>query len=182
MQKAFLRLTPGQAQNAQGLILFRLALWVGTQELDKVNAVSGQPGRQNLLKAKDRWPGSMQPLGEGVYALGDPDAVNRVNWASRVGQFSGTFGPGLGPVWIGIHPPEGNPLGIRSFDFGIHQDDNQSVSPGTSGCVGIQGQKGDADYARLSQVVGWFQTYDVQKLVVDYGLGTVYKPGAKPAA
>lgn len=33
----------------------------------------------------------------------------------------------------------------------------------------------------LAQVVGWFERYDVQKLVVDYGLGTVYKPGAKPS-
>ncbi len=180
MQKAFLRLTPGQAKNAQGLILFRLALWVGTQEIDKVTAVSGQPGLQELVKAADREPSSGRPIGEGVYLLGDPDAVNRVNWAHRVGEFTGSFGRGLGPVWVGIHAPAGNPLGIRTHDYGIHQDDNQSSNPGTLGCVGIQGQKGDADYTRLSQVVAWFQQYDVQKLVVDYGLGTVYKPGAKP--
>lgn len=100
---AFLRFTPGQSRTESGLIVFRLAVWEGKKELDHTWAVSGQPGRQNLRLARQRHPGSMEPLGEGIYSLGDPDAIRKVNWASGIpGQYSGTFGPGLGPCWVAI--------------------------------------------------------------------------------
>lgn len=180
--KYYLRLTRGQVQNSQGLELLRLALWKQDAgkpdvEVDHVTAVSGQPGRQNFLKAKDRWPGSMQPLGEAVYRLGDHDSQRGVNWASGVvGSYSGSFGPGLGPVWVAILPKAPDKFGIRSFDFGIHQDDNEDYSPGTSGCCGIQGETGPRDYGRLRRVVGWFLSFTVEELVVDWGLGTVPRP------
>lgn len=174
MNKAYLRLTPGQSQTASGLLIFRLGLWVDGKEADHTWAVSGQPGRQTLRKGRDRWPGSMEPIGEGVYDLGDSDAKNRVNWASgQEGNFAGSFGSALGPAWIGIHPRPGQ--GIRSYDFGIHADANQDWSPGTSGCVGIQ-EDTPGSLARLKRVVGWFSAYDVSKLEVDHGFGTVPKP------
>lgn len=178
MSATFLRFTPGQAKTESGLIVFRLALWVGGKEAAHTWAVSGQPGRQRLQRAQDRWPGSMTPIGEGRYYLGDPDATRRVNWASgQQGNYSGTFGTGLGPCWVGIHPHPGNPFGMRSFDLGLHSDENQVVSPGTSGCVGIQ-EDDVTKWNRLKQVMGWFASYDIPALEVDYGLGTVGKPKA----
>lgn len=181
---AFLRVTPGGSQTSAGLHVLRLALWTprtasaAPVERDHTWAVSGQPGRQVFRLAKERWPGSMEPIGEGVYQLGDPDARKRVNWASgRAGDYSGTFGSGLGPAWVGIHALPGNPYGLLSWDLGLHADDNQAWSPGTSGCLGIQEDNPPArDFRRLRQVMSWFEAWDVSRLQVDWGLGTVGKP------
>ena len=177
-QDATLRLTPGQALNSEGLMLFRLALWVGGQEVDHLTAVSGQPTNQALLTCTARAAGCQAPIGEGVYRLGDADAVRRVNWASgRPGDFSGSFpvrGDGLGPIWIGIHPTPEYPC--DTTDYGIHPDWNESGSPGTLGCTGIQGETGPRDLGRLKRLVSWFDHNDIANYVVDHGRGTVPRP------
>lgn len=170
-----LRLTPGQARNSQGLILFRLGLWVGGKEVDKLTAVSGQPHNQTLMKCSDRVAGCEAPIGEGVYLLGDSDSVRGMNWASdKPGDYSGSWGAGLGPVWIGIHAAPGYPC--DTHDYGLHADWNEPTAPGTLGCTGIQGPKGPRDLTRLKQLVSWFAEHAPKVYVVDYGLGTVPKP------
>ena len=168
---SYLRLTPGQATNQEGLLLLRLALWDQSREIDHVTAVSGQPGRQVLRRAIDSLPKSLEPIPEGEYTLGDPDADHGVNWASgQVGDLSGNWGAGLGPVWIGIHPSNDNPS--RREALGIHLDANESYSPGTSGCLGIQGTQ------RLQRLLEWFSGPNwPRRLQVDWGLGTVVRGG-----
>lgn len=183
----FLRLVPtfnedgSLRYNSQDLIRFNLQLWDTGKLVDKAAVVSGQPSKRQILnRARDRRPGSMQPIGEAVYRLGDPDATRGVNWASgKVGDYSGSFGPGLGPVWVGIHPVAGNVYGLKSFDLGLHEDENEYYrqnpelySPGTSGCVGVQ-HRVPGDNTRLVDVVTWFQEYTLKYLLVDMGFGTV---------
>lgn len=165
---SYLRLTQGQASNAQGLLLMRLAWWKDGTEADHVTVVSGQPGHQVLRLAAESPARSFEPIPEGEYLLGDADAVRGINWASgKVDDYSGSHGDGLGPVWVGIHPAAGNTS--RREALGIHLDANEQFSPGTAGCIGVQG------LARLQRLVGWFGADWPQRLQVDWGLGSVQR-------
>lgn len=187
-QEPTLRLTPawtGERQKsplvytAEGLITFRLALWVEGKELDSMPVISGQAGNQILLLSKDRVPKSGAPIGEGVYRVGDPDCekTQGIAWASgSPGNYNARFpvhGDGIGPIWVGIHP---HPLYLcYTSDFGFHADWNgQSGAPGTLGCTGILAYPGRLE--RLKQFVSWMVEHFPKRYVVDHGLGTVLHP------
>ena len=167
--KACFLLTPQLKENKEGLMLLNLSIWSPAKEtfLAQMSAVSGQPWAQRFLRPTERTPGSFTPIPEGAYTIGP------LEWASgKVGDFSGSFGSGLGPVWSLITPgykSTENPC--RSFDFGIHADWNESTSPGTAGCVGIQGASGPGDLERLKTIAHWFMSYKIEFLYVHYNKG-----------
>ena len=156
----YLKLTRTYRKESNGLEDLNLVLMQGNQVVDKVTAVSGQPGKQYFRKAGDSISGSMEPLPEGKWSLGN------VEWAgSGKGSYSGSWGEGLGPVWVSVNPE----MYTKRSDIGIHWDYNASYSPGTSGCIGIT-NKGD-----LQKVVSWFDNSLTapKETIVDWGLGTV---------
>ena len=177
---AVLYLTRRGTKNKEGLELLDLNILSTNKSssLACVSAVSGQPWAQEFLNNNIRQPGSFTPLPEGVYTIGP------LEWASgKVGDFSGSFGSGLGPIWSLITPGFKiyNSKGLvvksyrnacMSFDFGLHADWNEDTSPGTAGCVGIQGESGPRDLERLKTISHWFMSYDIRALVVNYGLGS----------
>jgi len=179
-----LRLTPSWAdakrtqlvRDGYGLIAFRLALWVGGKEVDHMAVVSGQAYNQALMTCTERQPGCAAPVGEGVYALGDPDATRRINWASGVvGNYGASFRAGLGPIWTGIHATAEYPC--STSDFGFHADWNADEGmPGTLGCTGLPTP--GKSLVALKQYASWQAQYDVSRYVVDHGMGTVPRPSA----
>lgn len=161
LANSILRMTPGAADR-RGLIHFRLAWWLRGTEKAHLPVVSGQPGAQVLRTAAEATPGRYEPIPEGVYRLGDADAPTGVN------RTAGDFGPGLGSIWVGVHPEAG--FGPERF-IGIHEDANSSTSPGTAACLGAMSKKD------METIASWFVGPDRPKqLVVDYARGTV--PGA----
>ncbi len=162
-----LRLTKGQAQNAEGLELLRLALWngdprSGATELDHVTTVSGQPGCQYFRRGEDSEPGSMEPIPQGEYTLGEPV------WASGDGNWAVSWSDGLGPVVIDVEPLD--PAQTRRGDLRIHCDWNEDRAPGSAGCITVQGKSGPRDLARMKQVLSWFAQYHPKRLTVDWHL------------
>ena len=161
-----LRLTKSGEKNSEGLYLLRLALWQGANEIDHVHTVSGQPYAQVFRKGADSMPGSFEPIPEGHYT------VSALEWAGGVGNYSAEWNSGLGPVVAEIR--NAKPGQTRRAELLIHADWNEATSPGTAGCVGIQGPAGQRDLTRLKQVVDWFRRLPVDApLTVDWGLGTV---------
>lgn len=151
---SFLRLTPGGKLNPQGLIPFRLGWWLRGVEVKRMVVVSGAPGRQYLRTAAEARIGRSEPIPEGVYLLGDSDGPVNVQEPS--------WGPGLGAVWIGVHPLDG--YGPERY-IGIHED---TGLPGTAACIGLK------DRTAINQVAKWFEGPERPRmLVVDYAFGTV---------
>lgn len=151
-----LRLTPGAAEN--GLITFRLALWVGGKASAHWPVNSGQPDLQHLRTYADprSSPGNYEPIPEAEYDLGP------VEWAGGKDNWAASWGNGLGAVWIQIHEPGGG-----RGAFGIHLDANRAAAPGSAGCIVFR------DQATMRDFLGFFSQHKPGALVVDYGLGTV---------
>jgi GH24 family phage-related lysozyme (muramidase) len=122
----FLRLTRVGEKDEFGCEKLLLEL-VGTGE--KWTVVSGQPSVQTFQKgAPTNIPGSGFPLPQGEYDVGE------IEFAGETDDYSGTFGAGLGPVWIAIEPK----FTTQRSAFGIHLDANRwAGAPGTMGCVGV---------------------------------------------
>lgn len=165
-----IRVTRSHVQNKEGLELLRMALWVDGKEHDHVTVVSGQPGRQEFRLGKDSLPGSMEPIPEGYYKLGS------LAWVGPSNDFTTVWNSGLGPVVVDIYNAPGN--FTKRAELRIHADWNESYAPGTAGCLGVQGQTGDRDFARLKTVIGWMRDFHPQDLEVDYNLGTIVHPKA----
>lgn len=127
------------------------------QVVDRVQAVSGRPGRQNFRTAAQSREGSHEPLPEGTYSLGTPEFD------------ANSFGnEALGGMWIGIDPNQST----ERTALGIHVDGDRTAKPGTEGCLG---------FIRIEdgrKVSDWIEG-GANQMVVDYGLGTV-DGGSKP--
>lgn len=166
-----LLLRKGTGATESGLFRLKLERWDlnAMQVKDNLTVYSGAPGRQNFRLAADSPPISNEPIPEGRYKLGDPDAINGINWASgQVDNYTGSWGNGLGPVWVGIHPLKG--LLTSREALGIHLDANARTSPGSAGCVVVP------DQSSLIHLVTWFTKDYPRYLVVDWGLGSVKTP------
>lgn len=159
------RVTKGGSIDSEGLIPLRMALWQKGKELDHVTVVSGQPNRQNFRIATESHPGSMEPIPEGHYKVSGPF------WANGAGNFNDDWAPGLGPVVFDINNAPGNAT-LRA-ELRIHQDSNEEISPGTAGCLGVQGEKGERDFSKLKLIMKWFSDYKIVDLEIDYGLGSI---------
>ena len=164
-----LRLTPSRTASndlylENGLIAFRLGLWVSNREIASLHVNSGAPGLQapsNLREFQDSnsRPGSSEPIPEGEYKVGPPEFATP-------NSYSGSWGAGLGPVWFDLPPKR---KGNRSA-FGIHLDENRAFAPGSAGCVVTR------TLEDLKTIVKWYDQYKFQELIVDLGLGSIQKP------
>jgi len=105
--------------------------------VDQITAWSGAPGSQDFIDPKHDYPGSLRPLPPGRYRVGLVEVAA-----------TGSFGAGLGRIWIGLTPL--NPPNARS-NFGIHLDANKETSPGSAGCIVTKNEQD------LQRVVGWLK-------------------------
>jgi len=163
-----LRLTKGSRQPS-GLYALRLGRWVDGREIATLTVNSGAPNVQEFYLPRDGRPGDMRPLPEAVYRLGP------LEWAGGRGNYSASWGTGLGPTWIAIDPAPG--FEMRRSAFGFHLDANRVYAPGSAGCVVLP------DMDALRAFVGWYSDGrgGPTELVVDWGLGTVPGPPTSTA-
>lgn len=175
-----LRLTKGTAgPDAHGLIPLRLALVEAyvedllnkVREVDHLTVCSGTGSRQTFRRADDpaSQPGSLEPIPEGRYDVGDLD------WAGAAHDYGAWHSSALGPCWTPINPAAGQ-VAYRSA-IGFHLDANRGAgAPGSAGCVVFPTLDG------LKAFVAWMELHRPRSLVVDWGLGSVEKAtsGAPP--
>lgn len=165
--KTFLRLTKTDRKNAAGLVVLKLSRCVkggDWREIDSVEVVSGQPGRQQFLSGKDKdsYSGSMRPTPEGYYFLQKPA------WKGKVGDWNTVWSDGLGPVWIGMRKIRADQT--KRDNFGIHLDGNAASAPGSAGCV-VSSSK-----ATIEKILSWWADKDYgapEFITVNWGLGSV---------
>lgn len=180
IDRRFLKIVSTGTKLSNGLFLLEVRLMDGTKVLDKVNAVSGAPGRQAFRLPAISKAGSAEPLPEGYWDLGEPapKAGKRgkisklVEFASGVsGDLSQDWpiqGDGLGPVWVCMY--------CRSWTarsaIGFHLDNNAASAPGTDGCIGIVQDK---NLKSLKSFVSWFNDPKLAPhlAIVDWGLGSL---------
>lgn len=157
-----LKLTRTGQINAAGLELLKLEYVKLGASAGSILVVSGAPGAQQFRTGGRSRSGSLEPLPEGRWGLDD------VAWAAGKDNYSGNWGPGLGPVSTPLRY-----LGPGTTDrsaIEIHIDSNARTSPGTAGCIGIANE---SDYRKF---VGWLRDGDPRELFVDYKLGTCPTP------
>lgn len=130
--------------------------------LDSLKVVSGGPGKQRFKLPKDSAAGSLEPIPQGRYSIGD------IDWAGGKDNYNASHpitGDGLGPVWV---PLNGKPFqdDDRSA-FGMHGDWNwikNRRSPGSMGCVC------PSSLDDLKELVRLLREHDPRQLVVYWGL------------
>jgi lysozyme len=159
------RITRSKVQNSEGLELLRFAVWKNGVEIDHVTVISGQPGKQNFRLAAVSQPGSMEPIPEGFWVLSGPF------WCNGEGNYNDDWAPGLGPVVLDINPTNGT-VTWRA-ELRVHQDSNETNSPGSAGCVTTQGPNGQRDFSRLNQILGWYKNLGLRQFETDWGLGSI---------
>jgi lysozyme len=130
--------------------------------VESLKVVSGAPGAQRFLlfSDPDSFPGSLQPIPQGRYSIGD------IDWAGGKDNYSASHvhpTDGIGPVWVPL-------VGRQSDDrdaFGFHVDWNwiqRRENPGSAGCVC------PTSLADLKELVRLLREFDPRLLVVDWGL------------
>lgn len=160
--KPYLKLTRTGKTNAVGLELLKLECVKGGQSSGSLLVVSGAPGAQQFRIGSRSRSGSLEPLPEGRWGIED------VAWAAGKDNYSGNWGPGLGPVSTPLRYL--GPGTTERSAIEIHIDSNARTSPGTAGCIGIANE---SDYRKF---VTWLRDANPRDLFVDYGLGTCPKP------
>lgn len=146
--------TDGDGMQKMQLQLCEMASPTVFRILDAVPVRSGLPGFQNFRVAGLSQADSHEPIPEGYYNLGP------VEWANGRDNYNASWKTGIGATWTDCLPLM---LTGRS-SIGIHRDANV---PGTEGCVGL------LDIAVEQKYVAWRNKYDLKRLTVNYGLGTV---------
>ncbi len=153
-----LRLTKTSQNAYDGLCLLNLKLCDGDQVIDSIGCVSGSPGCQLFLKPQDSRsvPGSLQPIPQGTYSVGI------VEWAAGSNNWKGSWGDGLGPVWIAIDPT----FTDDRSSYGFHMDSNIEYSPGSAGCIVFDRQE------KMMKLLTWLKDPRIrpQRLYVDWEL------------
>jgi muramidase (phage lysozyme) len=154
-------LTSTEGFDDLGLRKFLLAIYQeGKRVTPNLIVSSGQPAVQRLIHPKDDYSGSGRAIPEGLYAIGKVERSP-----------TGSWGEGIGPIWIALEPWKGFRANNRSA-IGVHVDFNrhdrvtrQPKSPGSIGCVATLTVQ-DAE-----TVCTWLDKFRPQWLVVDYGKG-----------
>jgi hypothetical protein len=122
--------------------------------IETIHVISGQYYAQVFRKPNTgEEVGNMEPAIQGEYAVGS------VEWAGEPGEYSSSWGTGLGPVWISLDPKFSTTRG----NWGIHLD---AGAYSTAGCLGVK------SIEDLKKVVKWFADPKKapKKLVCDWGL------------
>jgi lysozyme len=155
----FLRLTWTNQISSDGFKALELALVQGAKVTETIPCISGVPSRQSepFVQPKDDYAGSLRPIPEGVYAIGD----------IRTGNFEAGIGDTFIPLTV-LPPYQVN----NRSAFGFHMDANQATAPGSAGCVVFSAK------ADLVQLESWLTGADPPKtLVVDWKLGFLSAKG-----
>ena len=158
--RVYCRLTRTRTVNTDGLEWLSLDFMSSQGNvLDSLRVVSGAPGIQKFKLPEDSDAGSLEPIPQGRYIIGD------IDWAGGKNNYEVAHfheNDGIGPVFV--------PL-IKHFTqiddrdaFGFHVDWNERHSPGSAGCV-CPTTMGD-----LKELVRLLRLYDPRDLFVDWGL------------
>ena len=117
---------------------------------------SGAVGAQNFRKPNDPLsvPGNLEPIPQGKYTIGI------IYFAAGRDNYTGAWGEGLGPVWIGLTAQFSDDRGA----FGFHIDSNISRAAGSAGCVVLQ------DENEMKRLVAALRQHDPKTLSVEWGL------------
>jgi len=158
----YLRLTRTPKTNNKGLVELALERVRPAGGPEGFIVVSGAPGRQQFRTAAASQASSLEPLPEGLWRM-EPPA-----WAGGVGNWTASWGPGLGPVSIPMTYLR--PGGTKRTLIEAHLDFNAPVSPGTAGCIGVNTRRD------MEALLRWYAE-GVREIYVDWGLGTCPKPG-----
>lgn len=160
LERVYCRLTRTHKQNSNGLEWLSLD-FISSQGnvLDTLRVVSGAPGIQRFNLPEDSDAGSLEPIPQGRYVIGD------IDWAGGKNNYDVAHfheNDGIGPVFV--------PL-IKHFTqiddrdaFGFHVDWNNRRSPGSAGCVC------PTTMDDLKELVRLLRLYDPRDLFVDWGL------------
>ena len=154
--KSQLRLTRTDTTDNRGLVVLRLDLMEKGKATSTMYVVSGAPGAQSFRLGRDSRAGSLEPLPQGRWR------ISSIAWAAGKDNYSGNFGPGLGPASVALSYL--GPGTTQRSAIEIHYDANHGSSPGTAGCVGLN------SIADLRTLVGWLRRVDPEVLVVDWGI------------
>jgi len=157
-----LLLTRTHQRDARGLEKLKLEYVKNGKSVGSLSVVSGAPGAQQFRTGARSRAGSLEPLPEGRWGIED------IAWAKGRDDYSGSWGPGLGPVSTPLRYL--GPGSTERSAIEIHIDSNARYAPGTAGCIGISNEK---DYRKF---VEWLKDTDPRDLFVNYGLGTCPKP------
>lgn len=157
----YLRLTRSGRKDNRGLDILNLHRMQFGAPVGVIGVVSGAPGAQAFRTGAASRTGSLEPLPEGRYAVGD------IDWAAGKDNYQGSFGPGLGPVWVPLE--YAGPGRTARSAIGAHIDHNREYNPGSAGCVVFNNLKD------LQAFVAWLRADNPRTLLVDWGLGTCPK-------
>ncbi|AFY60341.1 glycoside hydrolase family 104 protein [Synechococcus sp. PCC 6312] len=142
------------------LRVFALDLVNNGKRVDQVPVFSGAPRAQELVDPRQDYSGSLRPIPEGIYKIGQPEEHPQGDW-----------GPGIGRLWIPLEVLPEYRVNNRG-DFGIHLDSNFATSPGSAGCPVAQ------KMPTLQTILGWlFAKARPKWLVVDHGQGLLKARG-----
>jgi hypothetical protein len=159
LMNSYLKLIRTRRQNSDGLEWLDLALMNGDRAVDRVQVYSGQAYAQDFFDPTKDYSGSMRPIPEGVYQVGEMEYA------------PSTWGEGLGARYAALDVLPQYRANNRSA-IGLHLDANRSYAPGSAGCIVT------VDERTLDRVVGWLdQKSQPRRLVVDYGLGFLVSRG-----
>lgn len=170
MNATTLHLTRTSRRDSAGAIKLLLERFTKDgKRLDAMDVCSGQPWAQHFRPAALSQAGSWEPIPEGYYAI-DP----ALHWAGGKHNYEAYWNAGLGPVVADIIPL----VDTERSELRVHLDANRTTAPGSAGCI--------CQYTMvdLRRYVGWHEDAHgaPDRLVVDYGLGTVTRAfGAAPA-
>jgi N-acetyl-anhydromuramyl-L-alanine amidase AmpD len=133
--------------------LYILVLTIGSEVF---YVASGARGAQNFRRPTDprSVPGNLEPIPQGRYRIGP------IEFAGGKDNYEGSFGAGLGPVWVGLDADFSDDRG----SFGIHGDGNIGSAPGSAGCVVLR------DITDLKRFVAALRKHDPKVLHVDWAL------------
>lgn len=160
MDRKYLYLIPLYSSSLKegALVPLQLHLIKDGRSHGQLPALSGQPGAQRFRRAdsQDSYPGSLEPIPEGVYVLAAP------LWANSSDHHV-FFSPALGPVWVGLNPVQP----MKRGSFGIHLDANRKYAPGSAGCVVLASMK------EIHELLTWWDGQAPSHLVVNWELNYI---------
>jgi lysozyme len=163
--KHYLTLTKTDRRDEVGCFVLELAYFKDGQRKDLLEVCSGAPRKQVFRIGVASQSGSLEPLPEGAWRIGD------IEWAEGKDKYDGKiWNVGLGPAKIRLEYVGPGKTSRSAIEIHIDWNRRGARGAGTAGCIGILNV---ADHRRL---VSWLRDTDPRELFVDWGLGTCPKP------
>ncbi|ADH90098.1 Lysozyme [Ancylobacter novellus DSM 506] len=161
--KTYLLLTRTDRRDRYGCMVMNLTYVRHGTAVGVLEVCSGQSRKQIFRPGPHSPAGSMEPLPEGKWSIGN------IEWAEGKDNYSGRiYNNGLGPAKIRMEYLDPGQTPRSAIE--IHIDWNRPTAPGTAGCIGIQ------NISDFRTLVTWLRETDPKELFVDWGLGTCPHP------